>query len=117
MADVAQAPASQETGFGETQRTDNWWLGPFATGIGLACFVVYSTIRAVMNKEYEFGPLLSPFYSPDVAHWGVGLPSWLSPAFLILWAPGGFRMTCYYYRKAYYRAFVAHPYACAVSEG
>jgi hypothetical protein len=26
-----------------------------------------------------------------------------SPAFLILWAPGGFRLTCYYYRGAYYK--------------
>ena len=34
-------------------------------------------------------------------------PAWLpfSPAFLILWAPAGFRVTCYYYRGAYYKAF------------
>ena len=35
---------------------------------------------------------------------------------LILWAPGGFRVTCYYYRKAYYRAFFLDPPACAVGE-
>jgi hypothetical protein len=35
---------------------------------------------------------------------------------LILWAPGGFRLTCYYYRKAYYRAFFLDPPACAVGE-
>jgi hypothetical protein len=29
----------------------------------------------------------------------------------------GFRVTCYYYRKAYYRAFFLDPPACAVSEG
>jgi hypothetical protein len=28
----------------------------------------------------------------------------------------GFRLTCYYYRKAYYRAFWLSPPACAVSE-
>jgi hypothetical protein len=28
----------------------------------------------------------------------------------------GFRMTCYYYRKAYYRAFWQSPPACAVAE-
>jgi len=39
-----------------------------------------------------------------------------SPAFLILWAPGGFRLTCYYYRGAYYKAFWADPPACAVGE-
>ena len=44
------------------------------------------------------------------------LPAWLSPAFLILWAPGGFRLTCYYYRKAYYRAFFLDPPACSVGE-
>ncbi|HKY04404.1 MAG TPA: succinate dehydrogenase, partial [Blastocatellia bacterium] len=35
---------------------------------------------------------------------------------LILWAPGGFRVTCYYYRGAYYKAFWADPPACAVGE-
>jgi len=35
---------------------------------------------------------------------------------LILWAPGGFRLTCYYYRGAYYKSFWADPPACAVGE-
>ena len=35
---------------------------------------------------------------------------------LILIFPAGFRLTCYYYRKAYYRAFWADPPACAVGE-
>jgi len=35
---------------------------------------------------------------------------------LILGGPLGFRVTCYYYRKAYYRAFFLDPPACAVSE-
>ncbi len=30
--------------------------------------------------------------------------------------PGGFRLTCYYYRGAYYKSFWADPPACAVSE-
>ena len=34
----------------------------------------------------------------------------------MLGAPLGFRGTCYYYRKAYYRAFFADPMACAVGE-
>ena len=44
--------------------------------------------------------------------------SWwgLSPALLILIFPLGFRLTCYYYRKAYYRGFWASPPACAVAE-
>src|SRR5262249_40938830 len=32
----------------------------------------------------------------------------------ILAFPGLFRLTCYYYRKAYYRGFAASPPACAV---
>ena len=40
----------------------------------------------------------------------------LSPALLILAGPLGFRATCYYYRKAYYRAFFFDPPACAVGE-
>jgi hypothetical protein len=34
----------------------------------------------------------------------------------VLWAPAGFRFTCYYYRGAYYKAFWADPVACAVGE-
>src|SRR5262249_2794388 len=46
------------------------------------------------------------------------MPRWLaiSPALLILWAPAGFRLTCYYYRGAYYKAFWADPPGCAVGE-
>ena len=32
------------------------------------------------------------------------------------WAPAGFRLTCYYYRGAYYKAFWGDPPACAVGE-
>jgi hypothetical protein len=39
-----------------------------------------------------------------------------SPALLILWAPAGFRLTCYYYRGAYYKAFWADPPGCSVGE-
>src|SRR5205814_3127662 len=73
------------------------------------------------------GPYLSPFYSPEI--FGSSPPSWFgpkpawwpgwllfSPALLILWAPGGLRLTCYYYRGAYYKAFWADPPACAVGE-
>ena len=40
----------------------------------------------------------------------------VSPALFILPFPLLFRATCYYYRKAYYRAFFWDPPACAVSE-
>jgi hypothetical protein len=110
--------------FGATGRKDRWWIGPLATGLGLGTFLVYATFRAFYNADYRLGIgtgvleghayLLSPFYSPRIV-----LPAslaWISPAFLILWAPGGFRVTCYYYRKAYYRAFFLDPVGCAVGE-
>jgi hypothetical protein len=90
-------------------------------------FVVYATWAAFQGEHYVYGPYLSPFYSPELfgdsphAWFGgkpVAWPGWLpfSPALLILWAPGGFRFTCYYYRGAYYKAFWADPPACAVGE-
>jgi len=116
--------SERKGGFGATDRRDNWWIGPLATAIGLGGFGLYSTFRALYNAEYQLGigtgvmeshsHLLSPFYSPLIVL--PFLPSWISPAFLILWAPGGFRLTCYYYRKAYYRAFLADPSACSVGE-
>ena len=102
--------------WGTTDRRDAWWLGPLVTLVVLSAFVVYATARALVNDDYQVGELLSPFYSPNLAEW-TPLPSWLSPALVILWAPAGFRLTCYYYRKAYYRAFTQHPPACAVAEG
>jgi hypothetical protein len=39
-----------------------------------------------------------------------------SAALLILGLPAGFRLTCYYYRKAYYRSLWLDPVACAVGE-
>ena len=117
--ETVESPAESQTGFGKTDRKDNWWVGPLLTALGLGAFVVYSTFRAIYNKDYVvewegWGEMLSPFYSPLLVL--PFLPSWISPAFLILWAPGGFRVTCYYYRKAYYRAFFADPAACAVGE-
>ncbi|WP_137993545.1 hypothetical protein [Streptomyces vilmorinianum] len=108
-------------------RTDRWWLAPAATAAGLLAFVVYSTWRALANSDYYAAPYVSPFYSPCLAENCVPMkdgPNWeifgswwgLSPALLILVFPLGFRLTCYYYRKAYYRGFWASPPACAVAE-
>ena len=116
----------RQRSFGETTRRDNWLLTPALVFVGLSAFVVYSTWAALQGDHYTFGPYLSPFYSPELfgpskhawfgeASWW---PAWLpySPAFLILWAPAGFRLTCYYYRGTYYKAFWADPPACAVGE-
>ena len=99
--------------FAYTQRNDLWWLEPLVYATGLGLFIVYATWAAFQGKNYQCGPYLSPFYSPliTVKWWK------FSPAFLILWIPAGFRATCYYYRKAYYRSYFMDPPACAVSEG
>lgn len=95
---------------GMTLRRDNWWVAPLITGIVLTAFGIYSTWRAFANVDFLVQPYLSPFYSPYL-----NFDWWpLSPAILILWAPLGFRATCYYYRKAYYRSFFLAPPACAV---
>lgn len=108
----------------KTLRTDRWWLAPLTTFTIFSAFVVYATVRAFMNKHYFAEPYLSPFYSPclgdcvegssDFGQPFKGFP--LSAALIILIFPLGFRMTCYYYRKAYYRAFWLSPPACAVPE-
>ena len=113
--------------FGETKRTDAWWIQPAVIFLLFSAFIVYSTWAALQGNHYTYGPYLSPFYSPelfgDSPHAWFGpkpgwWPGWLlfSPAILILWAPGGLRFTCYYYRGAYYKAFWADPPNCAVGE-
>jgi hypothetical protein len=111
--------------FGQTARPDAWWVAPLAVFAGLSAFVVYATWAAFQGAHYESGPYLSPFYSPLLfgehgwlgprpAWWPGALP--FSAALFILWAPGGFRLTCYYYRGAYYKSFWADPPSCAVGE-
>ncbi|MAB78502.1 MAG: succinate dehydrogenase [Planctomycetes bacterium] len=126
--DQANAHAlASERRFGATERPDAWWLQPLAIFSGLAVYIVYSTWAALQAEHYHLGGYLSPFYSPelfgDSPHSWFGakpgwFPGWLpwSPAILILWAPAGFRLTCYYYRGAYYKAFWADPPGCAVGE-
>lgn len=105
---------------GLTLRKDAWWIEPALIGVGFAIFIVYATFRAFENSFYEIGPYLSPFYSPHIPQAWIdplqAMVPWftLSPALFILWMPAGFRATCYYYRKAYYRAYFMDPPACSV---
>jgi hypothetical protein len=97
--------------------------------VGLGAWLLYGVVRIYMHKWYwvEEYHYLTPFYSPcvtdrcvpEAAHFGRFLPDWwilpeaaLSLPFLLL-----FRLTCYYYRKAYYRSFWLSPPACAVPDG
>lgn len=109
-------------------RRDAWWIQPAVVFVILSGFLVYGTWAAFQNAHYEYGPYLSPFYSPllfaDSPHAWIrgGRPSWIpgflpfTPALLILPFPAGFRLTCYYYRGAYYKAFWSDPPNCSVGE-
>jgi hypothetical protein len=125
---MSQAEISLKPGgFGRTMRTDAWWVQPAVVFVVLSAFVVYATWAALQGDHYAWGPYLSPFYSPLL--FGEGPHAWFGPrpgwwpaaipfsaAILILWIPALFRVTCYYYRGSYYKAFWADPPACTVGE-
>ncbi len=123
--------------FGQTSRRDLWWVTPLLVFLGFSTFIAYSTWAAFQGDQYHYvkngSNYLSPFYSPELFtdpavgnpatdSWFGAKPTWwpgwppFSPALLILWAPGGFRLTCYYYRGAYYKAFWLDPPSCTVGE-
>jgi hypothetical protein len=115
--------AAVNSGGVRTDRRDAWWVQPLIVVLVLGGFSIYAFWAAVQNANYYAPPYLSPFYSPCLAanceHPTLPIVgSWwnLSPAFLVLWAPLGFRVTCYYYRRAYYRSFFWSPPACAVRD-
>lgn len=111
-----------------TLRTDRWWLAPALTVLGLVAWLTYATVRVFLQNNYWVAEhhYLTPFYSPcasvactpEAAHFGRILPdhplipyaAFTLPLLLL------FRLTCYYYRRAYYRAFWLSPPACAVAE-
>jgi len=127
MSSVRTAPGRAKVS-ARTLRTDRWWMPSLLTVVGLTVWITYATVRVFMQKWYwvEEFHYLTPFYSPCVsqgcvpesAEFGRFLPDrWFLPfAALSLPLLGLFRLTCYYYRKAYYRSFWLSPPACAVAE-
>lgn len=131
-------PASLRTGVGApgraqipegTLRTDRWWLQPLVTFTLLCAWLLYALIRTASQRAYfvEEYHYLSPFSSPcvwescapgarDFGTWFGEAPPFVPFALLVLPFLLGFRLTCYYYRKAYYRSFWLSPPACAVAE-
>jgi len=129
VTEIGAPPPARASIAARTLRTDRWWLAPALTTLGLAAFVVYATIRSFVRTAYWVDDYhyLTPFYSPCISascvpgasHFGtwVGeLPMWIPLGFLVLPFLLGFRLTCYYYRKAYYRSIWLAPPACAVAE-
>lgn len=126
--------AGRQGGFASTRRVDLWWIQPAATAFGLILFFGYLTLRAFNATYVWYEPYISPTVAPPiftptsgypgavpVAHaWLGAFPSWWpaflpqSPAFFMPALAIAFRLTCYYYRGAYYKAFAMTPPACAV---
>jgi hypothetical protein len=112
-------------GFGSTRRTDNWWVEPTLIFFGYLLFILYATWSA-LNPDCGIGPCNvvpgTDYVSPMSPFPGMATPSWwpafipFSGALLILWAPAGFRFTCYFNRGAYYKGWWADPVACTVGE-
>jgi hypothetical protein len=123
MAQVTARPAAPRAqhapGLLERFRRDQpWWLLPLTVVSVLGLFSLYVLWTAFIesppgsvNHVSEWGPYLSPFFSPLI--WK---DAPVSPAIFVLWSPLAFRATCYYYRKAYYRSFFWDPPACALGE-
>jgi hypothetical protein len=88
----------------------------------LGAYATWAVFQGPMNPgdaSHPFStpgmPYLSPFNSPEFLLWKHH--PWFMPAgFLAPLVILCFRGTCYYYRKAYYRAFFADPPGCGVSE-
>jgi hypothetical protein len=112
-----------------TLRKDRWWLSPLAIMLFLIVVGGYLTVRIFIPRYYfaeqynyltpVFSPCVSDACVPHSSHLGVWFPNF--PALLplpILIFPIllGFRATCYYYRKAYYRSAFLSPPACAVPD-
>jgi hypothetical protein len=88
-----------------------WWVEPMAVVLALTAFGIYS-LTVVVFYPGAYQEYVSPFYSPELSRpdW---LPWFITAPILVLWIPLGFRATCYYYRKAYYRSFFWDPPACS----
>ena len=101
-----------------TFRKDNWALKWFVFGLSFFIFALYSVLVIFFdffNGFYFSGdptPLyISPFYGPPLLPVMAVIPF----AVATLWIPFGFRGTCYYMRRVYYRSFFQSPPACTVT--
>ena len=77
---------------------------PLIQGGYLVLFGIYAMWAVAIDfRNYDFfigdTHFISPFFNPDIKI--PGWPEWLSPGLILIWAPLGFRATCYYARKVY----------------
>jgi hypothetical protein len=136
MATVTQkAPASEALNDPRLKRQDRWWVDPLIFFLLFSAFGLWATFRAFQNDFYNTAlqpqlkslytsslpHYLSPLYSPTIDlyqwfHWQLPNGWQISPALLILPFPLSFRLTCYYYRRSIYRAYLLDPAGCAITE-
>tara|TARA_B100000579_G_scaffold368404_1_gene329282 strand:- start:407 stop:1249 length:843 start_codon:yes stop_codon:yes gene_type:complete len=125
----------EKPGIFATFRTDRWWIQPLIMAIILTGFGIYTIFVLLLEHG---SPLLFDgeykdkliYYEDNGAHYISPISSpgpnavpevikefWMWPATLLfIWAPLGFRATCYYGRRVYYRAMFANPIAVAVDK-
>jgi hypothetical protein len=130
MTQAPEAPAKTRAQItAGTLRRDDWRRAPAITFILLTIWVAYATTHVFIGKWYWVPRYhyLTPFYSPCISgecapgssslgQWFPAVPPIIPYALVSLPFVLGFRLTCYYYRRAYYRAFWRAPLACAVRE-
>ncbi|HEY2549287.1 MAG TPA: hypothetical protein VGI64_01775 [Streptosporangiaceae bacterium] len=130
MTQVTNAPARSRAQISaKTLRTDPWWRSPAITAVLLTIWVAYATVHIFLGHWYWVPRYhyLTPFYSPCVSgecapdssslgQWFGNVPPIIPYAIVSIPFVLGFRLSCYYYRRAYYRAFWQAPTACAVRE-
>lgn len=119
MRALRKPRGTAQEGLGATNRRDSWAIYPIVQGVLFtfcASYLMFSGViwQPLGGPAYDVDGYLSPLFSPLLVF--PNMPWWLSPGLLILWIPIGFRATCYYYRKAYYRFYFADPPGCAVGE-
>lgn len=121
----------EKKGLFATYRTDNWWIEPLLMATILILFGLYTILVLLLEHgaigdyennfiyyENEGAHYVSPISSPGPNALPTNiLDSWPLPATLLfIWAPLGFRATCYYSRRVYYRSLFANPAGCAVDK-
>ncbi len=130
MTQISEAPARTRAQISDrTLRKDRWWQAPVVVVTLLTIWLTYATVR-VFTGHWYYVPqyhYLTPFYSPCVngeclpeastlGRWIPAVPPVIPYAFVSLVFVLGFRLSCYYYRRAYYRSFWQSPPSCAVRE-
>src|SRR2546425_2145426 len=123
MTQAPEAPARTRAQISErTFRKDPWWRAPRITATLLTIWVAYATVHVFTGHWYYVAKYhyLTPFFSPCISgecvagssslgHWFPAVPPIIPYALVSLPFVLGFRLSCYYYRRAMQRAVLGPP--------